>query len=181
MHEIGIDGVCIGALLLVWFLISIPYQTSTPFGKRIQRLNTFGLIPGWTFFAPTPGVTDYRFVVRDRGRDGYTPWHELEWCRTRRPLDALWHPSRYRTKLIVDCVGALSTTVQELKRSGIDVERESQTWMISVPYLVLLNAASSLPRLVEGATARQFAVLEQDPSRVDQHPRVIVCSPAHDL
>jgi hypothetical protein len=141
-------------------------------------MNVFGLIPGWTFFAPTPGTTDYRFVFRDVLPDGYSDWREVQWCRPRRLLDAVWHPQRHRAKLIVDSISALMATVREMKRLELDMETG---WMISVPYMALLNVAVSMPRASPDATARQFAIIEQKPTEPLANPRVLVCSPSHDF
>lgn len=181
LDALGPSGVAVLVLLAAWFLITVPHQLTNEYGKRVKRINMFALIPGWTFFAPTPGMTDYRILFRDRIGEEYTEWREIEWCRPRRLRDAIWHPARHRTKLIVDCVNAFSTTLQEMQKLGLDVEREPQSWMISVPYLALLNIAVSMPKLAPAATARQFAVIEQKPNAPTERPRLIVCSSAHDL
>jgi len=183
MHfdALGPGGWCVLAFLALWFLLSIPHQLSNELGRRVKRLNTFGLIPGWTFFAPIPGTSDYRFVFRDQLADGFSDWNEVEWCSPRRVLDAVWHPQRHRTKLIVDCVSAFVLTVQEMRKLGLDVENDSHPWIVSVPYLALLNVAVSMPRTSPDTKARQFAIIEQTPSTPSGGSRLIVCSAAHEL
>jgi hypothetical protein len=181
LDDLGPAGICVFAALTFWFIISIPHQFNNEFGQRIKKLNTFALIPGWTFFAPTPGTTNYRFVFRDYKEDGSCgEWQEVEWCGCRRLMHAVWHPERHRTKLIVDCVSAFILTAQEMRKLGLKADGGTQPWVVSVPYLALLNVAVSMPRTLT-SKARQFAIVEQTPSAPSEKPRVIVCSSAHDI
>src|SRR5450631_2136047 len=116
---LGWEGVSALFFFLSWFVITVPHQFSGKYGDWVRRRNYFGLIPGWTFFAPVPGTTDYRFVYRDIAGNGYGAWREVAWCAPRRLADLLWHPRRHRTKLVVDCISALSRTLQELRKHGI--------------------------------------------------------------
>jgi len=179
--QLGPSGWFISAVMGVWFVLSVLHQLTNRHGDRIKRMNLIALIPAWTFFAPTPGTTDYRLVVRDQRADGFTDWTEIEWCSRRRLVDALWHPARHRTKLIVDCVTAFIRTVQEMGKLGMDVEHDPQSWMISVPYMALLNVAQLSATAAPGVTARQFAVIEVSPGAPAAPPRLVVCSSPHDL
>jgi hypothetical protein len=169
-------------LFAAWYVLSIINQFTNRYGKWVrQRLNTFGVIPGWTFFAPTPGTSDYHFVVRDLVCNTYSDWVEIEWCTPRRFREAIWHPSRHRAKLVVDCVNALMLTIKEMKAVGLNVEEEPQRWMVSLPYLALLNIVVSVPPTVPGVTARQFAIIEQKGGEPLANPKLLVCSPPHEL
>ena len=180
-HDIGVGDACVAAVFLLWFLISIPHQFTNRIGEPIKRINTLAIIPGWTFFAPNPGKTDYRFVYRDIVPDGRTAWAEVDWCGKRRLLDAVWHPRRHRTKVLVDCVSGLVRTVDELRKRGVPADERMPGWMISVPYLALLNIVVQMPRLSEAARSRQFAIVEQDPTDPSAPGRMVVCSAEHDL
>ena len=70
LHVLGRSGTLVLAILGEWLLVSIPHQLGNRYGAWVKRINLFALIPGWTFFAPTPGTSDYRFVFRDRVADG---------------------------------------------------------------------------------------------------------------
>lgn len=181
LRQLGSGGLLVSSILTMWFLISIPHQFTNNLGKGIKKLNIFGLIPGWTFFAPNPGISDYRFVFRDVLPKGQTEWKEVEWCDRRRLADALWHPQRHRTKLIVDCVSAFVQTVQEMRKIGLTARGGTPPWIVSVPYLALLNVAVSMPRASADAKARQFAIVEQKPSEPSGNPQLIVCSAPHEL
>jgi hypothetical protein len=182
VDELGVAGMIALAVLGFWFLISIPYQFADRYWSGLKKANTFALIPGWTFFAPTPGTTDYRFVFRDVVPAGHTDWQEIRWCNARCPLDAIWHPQRHRTKLVVDCVSAFLITIQEMRKLGFDVDSEPDSWMLSVPYMALLNVAVSMPRTSPDATARQFAVLERSPfDSSGDDAKLLVCSSPHEF
>jgi hypothetical protein len=181
LGNLGHCGVAVVIVFAILFLLSIPHQFTNQYGRWVKQFNKYGIIPGWTFFAPNPGTSDYLFVYRDVVPTGFGEWREIEWCRRRRLLDAVWHPDRHRTKLIVDCISCLLVTVQEMRKLGIDVEGRPQAWIVSVPYMALLNIAVLMPRISLDATARQFAIIDQKPSEPLEKPRLLVCSFPHDL
>lgn len=120
-------------------------------------------------------------MIRDLSPSGYGAWFEIEWCESRRWLDALWHPSRHRAKLVFDCISALMRTIAEMKQSGFDIVNEPQRVMVSVPYLALLNIANSAPCATPGAVARQFAIVEQKAGDPLVEPKLLLRSSAHEL
>ncbi|HXD73459.1 MAG TPA: hypothetical protein VN628_06980, partial [Vicinamibacterales bacterium] len=174
--QLGPSGWFICAVMSAWFVLTVLHQLTSRAGDWIKKKNLMALIPAWTFFAPTPGMTDYRLVVRDRRADGFGEWREIEWCRPRRLIDALWHPARHRTKLVVDCVTAFIRTIQEMSKLGMIAERDQPSWMISVPYMALLNVAQLATTPAPDTTGLQFAVIEVSPSDPATPPRLIVCS-----
>jgi hypothetical protein len=179
----GWDGFGAAVLFGLWFAVSIPNQFSGDRFNWIKNRNVYLLIPGWTFFAPNPGVTNYRYVLRDVYADGTSSeWEEVDWCESRRLVHSIWHPGRHRTKLIVDCINGLSITIKDLDRHGVDFRSHPQSYMVSTPYLALLNIAMRARPKQAGAVSRQFAIVEQHPSTNNQSPpRLIICSPPHDL
>jgi hypothetical protein len=167
--------------LSVWFLLSILYQFNSGFGKKLRQLNHFSILPGWTFFAPTPGTSDYRFVYRDVDATGNrSDWKEIDWCRSRSALDAVWHPHRYRQKMIVDFINAFGATLRGMQEQGTNIDENPQLWMISTPYMNLLHIAMLMP-LETHTRSRQFAILEQNRWAPAQAPTLVVCSSAHDV
>ena len=172
----------------IWLALSIPHQFDSGLGRWVRRLNFGGLVPIWTFFAPKPGTSDYHIIIRDGSSGCPGEWVELEWCHQRRILDAIWHPDRQRTKVIVDCINGIAMQLKEM-RATRSMRSEAVTegilsapyLAISAPYLVLLNVVMSAPLQCANATARQFAILEVKPGQVSDRPKVILCSPAHDL
>ena len=78
------------------------------------RYDVLRLIPGWTFFAPNPAVSEVRFFVRFRVRaDGktYGDWLEPDLIRSqaRRLPESLFHPRRRIEKELADLADFLRT------------------------------------------------------------------------
>ena len=189
LANLGLSGLLILALLSLWFLLTIMNQLTNRYGAWIGRINIYGFIPGWTFFAPTPGTLDYRLFYRDILIDGTAGvWEEVNWCRPRLWLDALWNPRRYATKLVVDSINGLAIVLAAMVREGIDVQMEPQGMVLSTPYVILLNIVMSLPRQDPRAVARQMALFQQDslalrssPGSAERVGKLMLCSSAHTL
>jgi hypothetical protein len=132
---------------------------------------------------------DYRLFYRDVFADGTTGvWQEVEWCRPRLWRDAVWHPRRYATKLILDCINGLSEVVHAMKKEGIAVEVEPQGMMLSTPYVILLNFVMDFPKQSASSAARQMALFLQDPmvdrgmpGALEKGGKLMLCSTAHAL
>jgi len=187
--SLGLGGLFILAFLGGWFLISIPNQFTNRLGAWVARINTYGFIPKWTFFAPIPGTFDYRLLYRDRFSDGAEgEWQEVDWCPKRRWLHALWHPRHFTTKLIVDSVNGFGEIVNLMVKQGIDFERNPQTLMLSTPYVLLLNLVMKMPRQSPTSVAREMAIFQKDsmaalqaPSDATRMGSLMFVSSAHDL
>jgi hypothetical protein len=172
-----------------WFLISIPNQFTNRYGEWVQRRNAYGFIPGWTFFAPTPGTLDYRLVYRDVLDDGtMSVWEEVDWCRPRMWMDAVWHPRRYETKLVVDSINGLALVFAAMKKEGVDVQKDQQGLLLSTPYVILLNVVMRIPRQNSRSKARQMALFQQERASIEGPQRgfesacrLMLCSAAHEL
>jgi hypothetical protein len=107
-------------------------------------------IPTWTFFAPTPGVTDVRLLWREQLVDGTVgPWHEVA-PPCQGILRALWNPTKRARKVVFDCRARL--------KGARDGDR-GELFMLSVSYLLILQHVVRLPASPLGA-ARQFALVE---------------------
>lgn len=189
LANLGPSGLLILALLTVWFLLTIMNQMTNRYGAWVDKINVYGFIPGWTFFAPTPGTADYRLLYRDVSADGTTgPWEEVDWCRPRLWLDAVWNPNRYATKLVVDSINGLAMVVSAMVKEGIDAQLEPQGMILSTPYVILLNIVMGLPRQGPRSVARQMALFQQDPLAARSSPdgseqvgKLMLCSSAHNL
>lgn len=187
--SLGLAGLCILVFLGGWLLVSIPNQFTNRLGAWVTRINPFGFVPKWTFFAPIPGTFNYRLIYRDLYQDGSaTQWLEVEWCAGRRWFHAFWHPRRLTTKLIIDSINGLGEVVLHLTREGTDVERDPQSLILSTPYVVLLNLVMAMPRQDMSTVSRQMAIFQQDPVNTDDAPsnsprigKLILCSSAHNF
>ena len=187
--SLGPGGLCILGLLSGWFLISIPNQLTNRYGRWVNRINPYGFIPKWTFFAPVPGTFNFRLLYRDVLADGsIMQWEEIEWCRKRSWLDAVWHPRRLASKLLIDSISGIYEVVALMAGQGIDIERNPQGLILSTPYVLLLNLVMGMPKQSPSSTARQMAIFQQDPLVARNTPvvaarigQLILCSTAHGL
>ena len=106
----------LGAVVCLWLGLTLFAQLPARFSDPLRRLDTLGLLPAWSFFAPHPGVTDTVIVVRDRIADGdWTPWR-VAWTDHATPWRGLWRPGKRVAKLVSDCgpaVARLSLTSPE--------------------------------------------------------------------
>ena len=134
----------------------------------IRRLDPFGLLPEWRFFAPVPGRSDYYLLYRDELGDGATTaWREVVLERPRRWCYPVWNPGRRERKALVDLVADLGSATEDGRVSPL-----------SLPYLSLLWAVSELPR-APSARSRQFMLMASTGARA--RPEPIFCSARHTL
>jgi hypothetical protein len=166
-----VDLIITGALS-VWFTLSVLNQFYR--GKLIRPLLRFdrvGAIPIWTFFAPSPGRTDYHLLYRDVSfENALSPWREID-LHSRPPLYFLWNPQRRIKKAVNDLIthflGRLRPPIGSAK--GI---------LIEVPYIMLLSFVCAQPRDFMVAR-RQFAIAQTDGFAARARPRVLYVSWQH--
>lgn len=122
-----------------WLGLSAICQIPCGFTRRLRVMDLAGLVPHWTFFAPTPGTCDYYLLYRDDQLldSSLTAWREISLCDNRRPWHLLWNPRKREKKALFDLTTALLREVQL---------EHLETIQLSVPYLALLTYVSSLPR-----------------------------------
>jgi hypothetical protein len=88
------------------------------------------LIPRWTFFAPTPGVTDFHLSYRTVAADGtVSEWEDIDRIASRTLVSAFWNPQKRVTKAVIEVVAFLTP----LCREGLDKVYASP------PYRCLVN------------------------------------------
>lgn len=139
-----------GVLLCAWLLISVVAQI-VPRRVPFHRLDTLGLIPRWSFFAPNPGVHDYYLLYRDRHSNGsYSLLKEVQLVKTRRAFHAVWHPEKRIQKVVTDCVAQTSELLHVNEIAAL----------LSTPYLVLVTLVLQQPRS-KCAIARQVVIAQR--------------------
>ena len=142
----------LAAVFSIWLVLTIGKQFRHPFFRRIGRLDTFNLLPIWTFFAPNPGKTDLHILFRDALGDGsLTGWQEILHGHKRR-IRLLWNPAKREDKILRDCVQVLRRSERELSARP--------ALFFTVPYLMILGHVlrASIP---DYAAARQFLLVEE--------------------
>jgi hypothetical protein len=130
------------AFFAIWFLFSILAQSDKPIVLKYDHL---GLLPTCRFFAPRPVSKDFSVYAKATGSMNYsTAWKPLFyskknwWC-------FIWNPQHRLRKTIGDLLRQLETTkeMDEFKH-------------LSLPYLTLLNSATSIFAKDKHAESVQF-------------------------
>ncbi len=167
-------GVAVTAALVLWLSVSILNQFQPAWLRVIAGRDVFALLPYWTFFAPNPGQSDYHLVYRDRFTDGTLgDWQEIEITERRTLWSFVWNPEKRRRKILSDVVTMLGNHARDGQAVGNEI-------MLTLPYLLLLNVISQLPRLPE-VSHRQFVVVETFGFTPTDTTRVILRSDFHTL
>jgi len=161
-------AVGLGGLLAITALVQPPGKVK----RWVKSRDPCYYIATWTFFAPTPGVTDVRLLWREELVDGTVgPWHEVAPPRLG-ILRGLWNPTKRARKVVRDCSGRLKAARER---------DEDELFMLSVSYLLILHHVVGLPRSPLSA-ARQFALVETQGADDEDGPLdLLFASPWHDL
>ncbi len=156
-------------VFIAWFSLTALRQTRGRLARRLTDWDVAGTLPVWRFFAPMPGCFDYHLLVRDLSADGtITDWSEVPgWPR--RGWNVVWNPGKRLRKGLLDVATAL---IQEQERMTPEAVR------LSVPYLVLLNYISRLPRQ-EVVERRQFLLMVSSGYEIDLEPEILCLSGIH--
>jgi hypothetical protein len=159
-------------LLAAWFGVSAVAQLPGVWARRIRAWDSFGVIPHWSFFAPTPGRTDPHLLYRDRLADGaLTSWTEIPLIEPRRWQHVVWNPLRRDKKALFDVVQLLNLQFQQTAPEAI---------VLTIPYLLLLNHVSGLPRPAV-CVGTQFMLVESHGFGSAERPERRMLSSWHSL
>lgn len=165
--------VMVAGVLAAWFVLTVIHHLPCKAFDTVRAADKLMLLPRWNFFAPQPGISDFHVLVRDQLVDGSaSAWQQLEVPSPRRTvLSSLWHPGKRGPKALFDTVTTL--LVMTSNRSI-----EARLVPFSLPYLMLLNAVSSLPRS-PFTVGRQFMLVKTD--GLGAWPDVLFVSNVHEL
>jgi hypothetical protein len=101
-------------VLGAWLVLTIVKQAGAWFPNLLLwlRYDVLQLLPGWTFFAPNPAVSEMRFFVRLRGSvpgQNYGDWLEPYLLRSKAGTlpRCLFHPRRRVAKELADTADSL--------------------------------------------------------------------------
>lgn len=167
--------VIMGITFVAWFAVSVGSQLSDRVSQRLPRLETLGLIPHWTFFAPRPSMHDMHLLYRDRldddevGEIAFVPTIEV-----RRWYHAIWNPEKFRNKVIADVSVSLGLQFLATDKSDGDL----RLVMLSVPYMMAVHLVMQMPR-TENVKARQFILARQQSYGQDPDRQLIFLSEFH--
>jgi hypothetical protein len=134
------------------FAASVLNQFHSLWWRRIvARYDRFVLLPFWAFFAPNPGFAGVHLVYRDRTPTGLSAWSEILLPSTTR-WRWLWNPARFERKALQDYLNGLARNAAQLQ--------QTRALELTDSYLALLAWVEAQPRILGGATHRQFALLQ---------------------
>jgi hypothetical protein len=160
----------------IWLGLTIAYQT--PGRGRLKlwiaRRDSFGLVPQWTFFAPTPGTEDHFLMYRVYEGGRWQRWSVVPMAGRRSLLRAVWNPHKRRVKALVDILDQLRRVVEQTPETPRAV-------CLSTGYLALLNLVAAKARSHEGATACQFAIAGIDARSAECRAELVMQSEPHPL
>jgi hypothetical protein len=160
----------------IWLVLSVAHQTPERWELKrwIARRDPFGLVPEWTFFAPTPGTADTFLMYRVFEDGRWQRWLILPMASRRSLLTVVWHPQRRRVKALFDIVNSLSRVAAQRSETPRAV-------CLSTGYLALLGITAAKARCHERATACQFAVASVDVRSVELRAELVIQSESHPL
>lgn len=163
----------VAAILVVWFVLTILHHLPFRLFDEIRASDSLRLLPRWNFFAPEPGVSDFHLLFRDHLVDeSVTPWQKFKIERTQRSLVSwLWQPNKRVPKAVFDLGTSLLSVVT-------DSTKAPEMVPFSLPYLMFLNAVSSMPKS-PFTVSRQFVLVKTD--GVSAPPDVLFISHVHEL
>jgi hypothetical protein len=139
-------------------------------GRGLRALHTYGLLPQWSFFAPTPGTQNLYLLYRDVHEGGdVTAWRIVHGMDVDRgPWTFVWNPRRRLRKALHDLITGLPYS---------EYQSRPDLFKLSTPYLLIVHHLASLPRL-RGAWATEFLIMQSWPH---ERPAVAFQSELHRL
>jgi hypothetical protein len=170
--EIGLIAVFVG-----WFAASVATHIWPGLSRRLGRIERLGLLPHWNFFAPHPGVHDLHLLYRDLNHDGrISGLNYVEAIAPRRWYHALWHPDKYRSKVVAD----VTMVLQDLARDIQDQKGDTRVLLLSTAYVMALHLVMEAPR-APGAWGRQFILARHSSFGRDPEHEVVFFGEFHPL
>lgn len=168
----------------MWILLSAVWQFEGLRHKVLGRdlIWKFRLLPIYTFFAPNPGIYDYRIVYRYKFDDGSLGnWRELHHLTMRQWSHFFWNPRKRIQKLIADSIMSVKESINSTTNiSELDHSLKSAIVRLSQGYVALFNIAKSFRKEI-GATHFQFMIAETTQVTGSREVNPIFKSPFHVL
>ena len=150
--------------------------------KFLRLINTFHILPIWTFFAPRPGMSDTHVLFRDKLPEGtFTHWEEIDLIQARKPFHMFWNPMKRLDKVAVDAISDIKTIKNRGEKGEVEPDILQHQIKLSKGYLLLMNIAFSHPRIDEKSRWRQFVIVEGSHISGMRSITPIFFSPFHDF
>lgn len=162
----------VATLLSSWGIATVAFQFDYPRLRRWSYRDCFGLLPLWTFFAPSPGQTDYHLLYRDQiGDNEASQWSEIPLTEPRKVYSGFWNPEKRSKKVLSDVVQMLIEYSSALHGTPRDL-------VLSTPYVLVLNVVMSEPKSMD-ARRRMFVIAQSHGFLHTAEPQPVVRSALH--
>lgn len=164
--------IVVGALVI--FTVASVLNQIGPIHLALTKFDRLGILPNYSFFAPTPMVNDYRLVYRIVADDeSASEWHELPVCGDARPTRALFNPLKYYNKAFID---GCNFILQEY--AALENKRYIQ---LSDYYIGMLRLIAQLVPAERAGMRIRFAVVSSENPGELRIKQVIFVSMPHEL
>lgn len=166
----------------LWLIFTVVWQFEKvrKHSKFLRKINTFNMLPIWTFFAPNPGMYDTHVLYRDKLKDSkLTEWQEIDVVTYRKFFHFLWNPNKRKNKLVIDAI----SEVKSIKNNGVEGKVEDAILLnqikFSKGYMLLLNLVFSTKKTHKASVSRQFIVLDSTNIGSERNLIPLFYSPFH--
>jgi hypothetical protein len=175
-----IYNLAVTGFLVLWFIITVICQFKGKPAQFLRRhVDLLNIIPQWTFFAPSPGKSDYHLLYRDKNTDEIiSEWTELDIVVQRNWFNFIWNPQKRKKKILADIVQSLVAIIA--KHEGNN-EEARKLLMFTLPYVMVLNTIFQEDSKIDDPYYRQFMLAESSGYLEDRDPSFILVSKFHQI
>ncbi|KPH97806.1 hypothetical protein OK074_6381 [Actinobacteria bacterium OK074] len=140
------------------------------FGRT--RRGSWGTMPNWKFFAPSPATHDYHVLYRTLdAEDTTSPWHPLDVGADRTPSQLVWFPTRRSGKALFDLVAEIRSVLD----LGFTAATRTPAYVILVERVrAVLDEQGRTPPYVQGF---QLAIARAPGHDLRNEPEVMAVFP----
>lgn len=164
----------VSGIFVLWFTGTIIIQfREAKISQKIKSYDFLSLLPLWTFFAPNPGVNDYHLLYREENQFGTrSDWKEMDINENRKLSTCLWNPNKRSKKVLCDVIQNIIPMIKEY-------EKTPHLIMVSLPYILILNAIMKEPKIDNNAHKKQFLLSASNGYEKQGNPKLVLISEFH--
>lgn len=173
------NNYCIIGILGIFTGLSIFYQFKDKIHReKIQKWNKGGLLPYYSFFAPSPLTSDYRVIYRITNNGNPADFKEFVIHTSKTWYQGLFNSFKYYNKGLIDLCRMLPKEYQKLEK---DLKNLIQ---ISPNYIGILNAIIGTIKPQDRYDENkeiEFAIVKTQDTTADRDMSVVFRSFKHKL
>jgi len=144
----------------------------------LEKLDLLHILPGWTFFAPNPGTSDYHLLYRVKNKNGdVSPFTSVKLKNQRQLLNAIWNPNKRAQKALTDFV----QEIRMLVYLDHPEDPDHNLLRLSLSYIATLHYCTALGRQIPGTESVQFMIIESYGYITSQEPQLLLNSDFHQV